>query len=67
MPNDSLPKPSVLTVVKSGSFTLRILAYRVLSASESQAVAARWLKANRLRAFPSSGTATVSTMIGFVP
>ena len=65
--SDTVQSPSVKTELKQGDFTLVILAYRVLSQKEAMAVAVQWLRTQRKRSFPKSGTVTIYTTIGLCP
>jgi hypothetical protein len=63
---DNIPAPNVLNILRVGNFQMRIIAYRTLSSAECQIVASQWLKSQKRRTFPTSGTVTVHSMIGFV-
>lgn len=63
--NDSVPSPTVKNEVRQGGFTLNILAYRKLTREECMYVAAEWLRQNRKKSFPKTGSATAVTTFGF--
>ena len=62
---DTLPKPNIENILRIGDFTIRIIAYRSLTLAECKSVAANWLKSNRRKSFPKSGSVTCITTYGF--
>ncbi len=63
MTND-IEYPKVLTTVKIGNFTLFVYAYRTLTVPECRLAEAMWLKQNKLKHIPSSGSGKIITTFG---
>lgn len=59
--------PNVITKYKvpGTEFVLIIQAFRKLSVNEARSTALIWLKQNKLRSFPKSGTGKAITIHGF--
>ncbi len=59
--------PDVVTTVKipDSEFVLHIYAFRKLSPGEIKTAAGMWLRQNKRRTFPKSGTGKVITILGF--
>lgn len=59
--------PDVLTTVKipNTEFVLHIYAFRKVHPNEARAAASMWLKQNKRRTFPKSGSGKVITILGF--
>lgn len=58
--------PNVVTRVSipDSEFVLLVYAFRKLSAGEASVAAKSWLKENKRRTFPKSGTGKVITILG---
>lgn len=65
--SDSIPSPTVLTLIRSGRFTVRIYAYRLLTQRESMMVLSNYMRQKRIRSLPSHGSVSIYTQIGSDP
>lgn len=64
---DSIPVPSVLTVLrdKERNFVLKIYAYRQLSESEVKHALAVWLSSQNLNQVPQNKTVITYSILGY--
>jgi hypothetical protein len=59
-------KPNIVTTigVPNSKFILKVFAYRKIRPNEINTVAAEWLRLNKRRTFPKSGTGSLITIFG---
>jgi hypothetical protein len=64
---DSIPAPSVLTVLrdKERNFVLKIYAYRQLSESEAKQALSVWLSSQKLKRVPQNKTVITYSILGY--
>jgi len=58
--------PKVVTELKYGKFTFRILAYRKLTEAEIDLTVREYLRTKRRKTFPKKGSVDIVTIFGAV-
>ncbi len=64
--SDFIPKPSVVSDVKIGNFTLYVYAYRKITPTEAKESARTFLKKSKFKKFPKNGSGKIVTTYGLL-